>query len=59
LPTTPAQSLCGPIVSVVSDVLRQTGLKPGTDFRFIVVGLDPKDSAGDAQAMKDASWHPW
>ena len=48
------ETLCGPIVSVVSDALQQTGLKPGTDFRFIVVGLDPKDSAADARAMKDA-----
>src|SRR3954447_25806333 len=33
------KTLCGPIVSIVSDALRQTGLKPGTDFRFIVIGL--------------------
>lgn len=48
------KTLCGPIVSVVSDALRQTGLRPGADFRFVVIGLDPKDSAGDAQAMKDS-----
>jgi len=48
------KTLCGSIVSMVSDALQQTGLKPGTDFRFIVVGLDPKDSADDARAMKDA-----
>jgi len=48
------KTLCGPIVSVVADALRQTGLRPGADFRFIVIGLDPKDSAADARAMKDA-----
>ena len=48
------KTLCGPIVSVVSDALRQTGLKPGADFRFIVIGLDPKDTSDDARAMKDA-----
>ena len=48
------QTLCGPIVSIVSDALKQTGLKPGRDFRFVVLGLDPKDSASDARAMKDA-----
>jgi cytochrome oxidase Cu insertion factor (SCO1/SenC/PrrC family) len=47
-------TLCGSVVSTVSDVLRQTGLKPGTDFRFIVIGFDPKDSTEDARAMKDA-----
>jgi protein SCO1 len=48
------ETLCGPVVSVVSDALRQTGLKPGLDFRFIVLGLDPKDTAEDADAMKGA-----
>jgi protein SCO1/2 len=48
------KTLCGPVISIVSDALRQTGLKPGTDFRFIVIGLDPKDSPDDARAMKDA-----
>jgi protein SCO1 len=48
------KTLCGSVVSTVSDVLRQTGLEPGTDFRFIVTGLDPKDSTEDAGAMKDA-----
>jgi protein SCO1/2 len=47
------KTLCGPVVSI-SDALRQTGLRPRTDFRFIVVGLDPNDSADDARAMKDA-----
>jgi protein SCO1 len=48
------ETLCGAVVSIVSDALRQTGLKPASDFRFIVVGLDPRDSMNDAKAMKDA-----
>jgi protein SCO1/2 len=52
------KSLCGPVVSIVADALRQTGLKPGNDFRFIVTGLDPKDSADDARAMKEAQVGP-
>jgi protein SCO1/2 len=48
------QTLCGPILGIVSGALQDTGLRPGTDFRLIVVGLDPKDSAADARAMKEA-----
>ena len=46
------ESLCGPVVSIVAGALAHSGLAPGTDFRLIVVGLDPKDSAADALAMK-------
>jgi protein SCO1/2 len=48
------KTLCGPIISIVSDALTRTGLRPGADFRLVVVGLDPKDTAVDAAAMKDA-----
>jgi len=48
------KTLCGPIVTVVSDALRHSGLRPGTNFRLIVVGLDPKDTAADAATMKRA-----
>jgi protein SCO1 len=48
------QTLCGPVISIVADALRQTGLKPGAEFRFIVVGLDPKDTVDQGKAMKDA-----
>ncbi len=42
------------MVSIVSETLAGSGLKPGSDFRLIVVGLDPKDTASDAAAMKTA-----
>jgi protein SCO1 len=48
------QTLCGPVISIVSEALARSGLRPGSDFRLIVVGLDPKDSAADAAAMKAA-----
>jgi protein SCO1/2 len=48
------KTLCGPVISIVSQALEQSGLRPGKDFRLIVAGLDPKDSAKDAAAMKDA-----
>jgi protein SCO1/2 len=48
------ETLCGPVISIVSDALVQTGLIPGADFRLIVVGLDPKDTAIDAAEMKNA-----
>jgi protein SCO1/2 len=48
------KSLCGPVIAIVSDALTRSGLKPGADFRLIAVGLDPKDTAADASAMKNA-----
>jgi protein SCO1/2 len=38
----------------MTDVLGKTGLVPGEDFNVRVLGLDPKDSAADATAMKAA-----
>ena len=48
------ETLCGPAVSIVSDALAQSGLRPGVDFRLVAVGLDPKDTAADAANMKQA-----
>jgi len=48
------QTLCGPVISIVSEALERSGLRPGLDFRLIVAGLDPKDTAADATAMKNA-----
>jgi protein SCO1/2 len=48
------KTLCGPTIGVVADALDKTGLRPGKDFSYIVVGLDPKDTAADAAAMKQA-----
>ena len=48
------ETLCGPMISIVSDALAQSGLRPGVDFRLVAVGLDPKDTAADAASMKQA-----
>jgi protein SCO1/2 len=48
------ETLCGPVISIAADALAASALKPGADFRLIVVGLDPKDTAADAAAMKRA-----
>jgi protein SCO1/2 len=48
------KTLCGPIISIVSEALERSGLRPGKDFRLIVAGLDPKDTATDATVMKAA-----
>ena len=48
------ETLCGPVISVVSDALARSGLRPGIDFHLVVVGLDPKDTAADAARMKQA-----
>lgn len=44
--------LCGPILSIVSHALGETGLVPGQDFDLIVVGLNPEASRAEAAAMK-------
>lgn len=48
------ETLCGPAIGIVSNALADTGLRAGIDFRLIVVGLDPKDTATQALAMKNA-----
>ena len=48
------ETLCGPAIAIVSSALADTGLKAGQDYRLIVVGLDPKDTAAQALAMKSA-----
>jgi len=45
------RTICGPALAIASGALSQTGLQPARDFRLLVVGIDPKDSAQDALAM--------
>ncbi|HVT54870.1 MAG TPA: SCO family protein [Xanthobacteraceae bacterium] len=45
-------SLCGPTLSLIAHSLAESGLQAGSDFRLVVIGIDPKDSAADARAMK-------
>jgi protein SCO1/2 len=48
------ETLCRPVISIVADALSRSGLMAGADFRFIVIGLDPKDTTADAAHMKQA-----
>jgi protein SCO1 len=47
-------TLCGPILAFVAGALDQSGLQPGKDFKLVVMGLDPKDSAANAEAMRNS-----
>lgn len=47
-------TLCGPVVSTVSDALRQSGLRPGADFIFNVLSFNPQNSADDAGNLRQA-----
>jgi protein SCO1 len=46
------RTLCGPILEFAASALAKTGLRPGADYRVIVVGLDPRDGLADARAME-------
>jgi protein SCO1/2 len=46
------QSLCSPVLRHAADALNGSGLLAGHDFNLFVVGIDPKDNAQDATAMK-------
>lgn len=45
-------TLCGPILEFTTAGLAKTGLRPGLDYRLIVIGLDPKDGLDTARAMR-------
>jgi protein SCO1/2 len=45
-------NLCGPILAFAAAGLAKSGLKPGRDFRLVVIGLDPKDGPREALEMK-------
>ena len=45
-------NLCGPILAFVAAGLEQSGLAAGKDFHVVVIGLDAKDDAKAARAMK-------
>lgn len=46
------RTLCGPIVAFVAAALERSGLRPGEQYRLVVIGLDPKDGAADAARMR-------
>lgn len=46
------RTLCGTTIAMASDALAKSGLDAKSDFRFIVIGMDPKDKPADAEVMK-------
>jgi len=48
------RSLCGPVVEFVAAGLGKTGLRPGTDYRLVLIGLDPRDGLDAARSMRAA-----
>ena len=46
------RTLCGPILEFATAGLAKTGLRPGVDYRLVVIGIDPKDKPAMAQAMR-------
>ncbi len=46
------RTLCGPILEFTAAGLAQTGLKPGADYRLVVIGINPRDGFESAQAMR-------
>jgi protein SCO1/2 len=48
------KTLCGTAIAMAADAAGKSGLTPGKDFNFVVVGFDPRDRPSDAAAMKVA-----
>jgi protein SCO1/2 len=48
------KTLCGTAIAMAADAAGKSGLTPGKDFNFVVVGFDPRDRPSDAAAMKAA-----
>jgi protein SCO1 len=46
------RTLCGPIVEFVAAGLGKTGLRPGLDYRLVVIGINPRDGIDTARAMR-------
>ncbi len=46
------RTLCGPVLEFAASGLLKTGLNPGTDYRLIVIGIDPRDKLAAARAMR-------
>ena len=46
------RTLCGPVLEFATDGLAKTGLKPGVDYRLVVIGIDPRDGLAAARTMR-------
>jgi protein SCO1/2 len=48
------RTLCGPVLAFAVGALEQTGLRPGDDYRLLVAGIDPKDTAASGVAFRNS-----
>ena len=48
------RTLCGPVLEFTAAGLAKTGLRPGIDYRLLVIGIDPRDKLAAAHAMRAA-----
>ena len=46
------RTLCGPIVEFIAAGLGKNGLRPGPDYRLVVIGINPRDGIETARAMR-------
>jgi protein SCO1/2 len=46
------RTLCGPALAFVADALEQSGLRPGAQFRLLVIGLDGRGTAADTERLR-------
>ena len=46
------RTLCGPILDFATTALQKSGLRAGSDYHLVVIGLDPKDGLAAARAMR-------
>jgi protein SCO1/2 len=44
---------CGPALSIAGSALSETGLRAGTDYSLVVVGIDPRDGTDAARHFTD------
>ena len=51
--------ICGTTLAIAAAGLASSGLEPGKDYSFIVVGINPKDKPAAAEAMKEAQLAPY
>ncbi|TGD99120.1 electron transporter [Methylobacterium nonmethylotrophicum] len=45
------RNVCDPMLAVAGTALAATGLAPGTDYRLVTLGINPRADAGTARAM--------
>lgn len=46
------RTLCGPILEFAAAALAKSALRPGADFRLLVIGLNPRDGIEQARTMR-------